>query len=91
MTKTVAALVMLCCAQAIPGATARAEEGGSGHYQPGAAADFSDMLPGREGLVYLNVLFRYSGSTGATQPLEIGGRIDTHVKATSYVDSSLFL
>lgn len=70
---------------------AHAEEGGSGHYQPGSAASFVDMLPGQQGFAYANVLLRYNGSSSTSQPLEFGGRVDTNVNATSVADTSILL
>jgi hypothetical protein len=53
-----------------------AEEGGSGHYLPGATASFVDMLPdrGTSTFAYLNAFTYYHGSTGASRDLELGGQ-----------------
>jgi hypothetical protein len=72
---------------------ARAEESGSGHYLPGATASFLDMLPdrGTSTFAYLNAFTFYDGSAGASQNLDLGGRVVANVKGTSYADSSIFL
>lgn len=40
---------------------ARAEEGGGGHYMPGATASFIDALPGRPGLAVANFFTATAG------------------------------
>ena len=70
----------------------RAEEGGSGHYLPGATSSFIDMLPDRETstFAYLNAFTYYHGSTGASRDLELGGQVAANVKGTVYADTSIF-
>jgi hypothetical protein len=51
---------------------AHAEEGGSGHYAPGATADFIDALPGKPGLVIADAFTYYNG--GATPPIDFAGK-----------------
>jgi hypothetical protein len=64
--------------------TAAAEEGGSGHYLPGAIASFIDGVPLTETfLARLNVI-RYKGSIGAQQPLPIAGVTTLGVDASSW-------
>lgn len=75
------ALVSLC----------RAEEGGSGHYLPGATSSFIDALPGKEGFVYVNAFTYYSGSAGVSRPLSFAGQIAANVDATVYADTSILL
>jgi len=72
-------------------AALRAEEGGSGHYLPGATASFIDALPGREALAYLNAFTYYNGSAGASRPLVLGREIVLNVDATVYADTSILL
>jgi len=62
-----------------------AEEGGSGHYAPGATADFIDALPGKPGLVIANAFTYYNGS--ATPPIDFAGKTVLHADATLYADS----
>ena len=50
-----------------------AEEGGSGHYTPGAAASFIDALPDKPGLAVANYFNYYDGSASISRPLPIGG------------------
>jgi len=56
-----------------------AEEGGSGHYQPGTTASFIDMLPdrGTSTLVYANAFLYYHGSAGASR-----GKEDSHERSS---------
>src|SRR5260370_17015907 len=70
-----------------------AEEGGSGHYQPGATSSFIDMLPdrGTSTFAYINAFTYYHGSTGASRDLELGGQVAANVKGTVYADTSIFL
>ena len=70
---------------------ARAEEGGSGHYLPGAMADFVDVLPGAPGFGIANFPFFYEGSGGKSRALELGGQVAVNVKATFWGDTSLLL
>jgi hypothetical protein len=64
---------------------ARAEEGGTGHYTPGANASFIDALPGHEGLAVANFFLYYPSSAGFRLP--IGGLISVSLDATAYADS----
>jgi hypothetical protein len=63
-----------------------AEEGGSGHYAPGAAASFIDTLPGRPGLAIANFFNFYEGSASASKRLPFGGLIAGSLDATAYSD-----
>lgn len=72
----------------------RAEEGGSGHYMPGATASFADVLPDREAVVYVNVSTYYTGSADASKSFPMGrftldvvGNID----ATVYANTSFLV
>ncbi len=80
-------LAGVCCEPA------GAEEGGSGHYTPGATASFIDMLPDRETstFAYLNAFTYYHGSVGASRDLQLGGQVAANVKGTVYADTSTFL
>ncbi|MGH7933329.1 MAG: hypothetical protein ACREQN_09185 [Candidatus Binataceae bacterium] len=71
----------------------RAEEAGSGHYQPGATSSFVDLPPDRETstLAYLNAFTYYHGTAGASHDFVIGGQITANVKGTVYADTSTFL
>ena len=72
--------------------SAGAEEGGGGHYLPGATSSFIDMLPDRDTstFAYLNAFTYYHGSTGASRDLELGGQVAANVKGTVYADTSIF-
>ena len=70
---------------AIPG---RAEEGGSAHYMPGAAASFIDAFPGKPGgLAVLNYFTYYDASAGAGRSLPLGGLLTAGIDATAYADT----
>lgn len=66
---------------------ARAEESGSGHYLPGAAASFIDALPGRPGLAVVNFFTFYDASASASRQLPFGGSITAGIDATVYADT----
>ncbi len=72
-------------------ASSRAEEGGYGHYLPGVTASFIDMLTEKEGFAYGNFPLYYSGSSGASRPLELAGQVTTNIKATIWADTSLLV
>jgi hypothetical protein len=69
----------------------RAEEGGAGHYMPGATASFIDVLPGREAFVYVNMSTYYDGSAGGSRTLRFGGLLAANVEATVYANTSVLL
>lgn len=69
----------------------RAEEGGSGHYLPGATASFIDALPGRETFSYVNAFTYYNGSAGGTRQLKLGGQVVANLDATVYAATSILL
>ncbi len=70
-----------------------AEEGGSGHYQPGTTSSFIDMLPdrGTSTFVYANAFLYYHGAAGASRDLQLGGQVAANIKTTFYADTSIFL
>jgi len=67
---------------------ARAEEGGAGHYMPGAMASFIDAFPGKPGAIAaLNFFTFYDASAGRNRPLPLGGLITAGIDATAYADT----
>jgi hypothetical protein len=70
---------------------ALAEEGGSGHYMPGAAASFIDALPGRAAPAYVNAFTYYNGTASASRPIRFGGQIVANAEAAAYADTSILL
>jgi len=68
-----------------------AEEGGSGHYAPGANASFVDTLPGKPGLAIASYFNFYDGSAGFSRQLPSGGLIAAGLSATAYPDTILAL
>ena len=71
--------------------SAHAEEGGSGHYMPGANASFIDALPGKPGLGVANFFNYYDGSASGTKQMPWGGLIAGNLDATSYADTVVVL
>ena len=69
-----------------------AEEGGSGHYMPGAAASFIDTLPGKPGLAIANFFNYYDGSASVEKSLlPIHGLLAANLDATAYSDTIVAL
>ncbi len=85
---TVSALIALTIMVPI---SAHAEEGGSGHYTPGAAASFIDTLPGKPGLAIANYFNFYDASASASQRLPFGGLMTGGIDATAYSDTVVAL
>ena len=83
-------LTLITCALAMA-ATSRAEEGGSGHYMPGATASFIDMLPGKQGFAYVNAYTYYDGSVSGSRQLPLGGLLAANLNATVNADTSILL
>jgi hypothetical protein len=80
-------LSSITCALALA-TTARAEQAGSAHYMPGAAASFIDAFPGKPGgLAVLNYFTYYDAGASANRPLPIGGFLAANVDATVYADT----
>ena len=72
-----------CTVAALVSGTARAEEGGTGHYLPGSMASFIDTAPPKETfLMRLNVV-NYDGSVGKTQALPMAGLTTVGLRAKS--------
>ena len=69
----------------------QAEEGGSGHYMPGATASFIDTLPVKPGLAVANFFNYYSASASVSKQLPIGGLITGGLDATVYSDTVVAL
>src|SRR5215510_9461713 len=65
----------------------QAEEGGSGHYVPGATASFIDALPGKPAFVIANAYTYYDGSAGLNRPIEFGGLVTFGAHATMHADT----
>lgn len=80
-------ILLLATLGTLPGFTSFAEEGGSGHYLPGAFSSFIDELPGRPGLAAVNYFTYYNGSADATHPLPLGGLVAANLDATVYADT----
>lgn len=69
-------------------APARAEQGGSAHYMPGATASFIDSFPGKPGGIgVVNYFVYYDASIGANRNLPLGGFLTAGLDATVYADT----
>ena len=71
--------------------TLSAEEGGNGHYTPGATSSFIDTLPYEPGFAYVNQFLYYGGDIGGGRSLPLGLNIASEVEATSYADTHVLL
>lgn len=69
----------------------RAEEGGSGHYQPGAMSSFIDSVPPKETFVTRFNFLNYQGNYSQGQPLPIAGLRAVGVDAESTAAGFTFL
>ncbi len=68
-----------------------AEEGGSGHYTPGATASFIDEMLDKPGWAYVNQGLYYGGSFSGKKGLPLGANLAGSVDATSYADVNVLL
>lgn len=71
--------------------TTWAEEGGSGHYAPGAVASFVDQMPGRPAWAVANYFMYYSGSANGREALPIGGQVSYGLESQAWANSVLVL
>ncbi len=77
----------IICALALA-TISRAEQGGSAHYMPGAAASFIDAFPAKPGgLAVLNYFTYYDASVSPSKQLPLGGFLTTDLSATVYADT----
>ena len=86
ISKSIMKWSLIAIAMLIP-FSAHAEEGGSGHYLPGAAADFIDALPGKPGWAIVNFVNYYSASASAGKQMPYGGTISAGLDARAYSDT----
>jgi hypothetical protein len=75
---------MLAVGGALTCANAFAEEGGSGHYLPGAMASFIDGVPPQETFVTRLNVINYDGSVGGNVRVPIGGLTTLGADAKSW-------
>ena len=68
----------------------RAEEGGSGHYLPGAMASFMDAVPPSETFIVRYNFLYYNGSFGGN-PIPFARLLATNLNATSYASGLTML
>lgn len=83
-------LTVLFCLAALP-LTLCAEEGGGGHYTPGATASFIDTLPYEPGFAYVNQFLYYGGDISGKRSLPLGRNLAAGVEATSCADVNVLL
>ena len=89
-SKSIIQCALIAIAILIP-LSVHAEEGGSGHYMPGAAADFIDTLPGKPGLAIADFFNYYSGNASASKQVPYGGLITAGLDASAYSDTIVAL
>lgn len=85
-TKSITLAVLAALVLMIP-LSSHAEEGGSGHYMPGASASFIDALPGKPGLAVVNYFTYYDASASASRQLPFAGLVRVGIDATAYADT----
>ena len=90
MVKSMTLGTLMAIAIMVPLST-QAEEGGSGHYAPGANASFIDTLPGKPGLAIANFFNFYDGSASTSKQLPLGGLVTAGLDATAYSDTIVAL
>jgi len=86
-TKTMKTATILCTS-VLFAAHAYAEEGGAGHYVPGAAATLIDLPPTKTGWVLETAYLHYQGDAGGNAEIPDAGLITANLDATS--DALLF-
>ena len=75
-------LLSLCAFALLTTPALFAEEGGSGHYMPGAAASFIDAFPGRTSLAAVPTYTYYQGEANANRQIPIIGGTALRLEAT---------
>ena len=80
-------LAALCACGILLTPSLHAEEGGHGHYLPGAAASFIDALPGRPSLSVIDFFTYYSASAGANRSVPVAGLATAGLDGTAYANS----
>lgn len=73
---------LLLCSSLALATAAQAEEGGAGHYIPGAFATLIDIPPTDPGLLLQVLYLGFTGSVGASVELPVAGRIAAGLDAT---------
>jgi hypothetical protein len=86
LTKSITVTALGVLAVMIP-LSACAEEGGSGHYMPGASASFIDALLGKPGLAVANYFTYYDASASASRQIPFAGVVTASIDATAYADT----
>lgn len=81
------ACLVVALAVLATGITARAEEGGVGHYSPGAFASFADVMPAQPGVVAFNYFTYYDGSGSIDHQFPVSGRLDLKLGGGFYANS----
>jgi hypothetical protein len=72
---------------ALTAVSVQAEEGGSGHYTPGATADYLDALPGYPCLAIEDVVTYYGGDVSGNVALPVGGHTTLGLNAKAYSEA----
>ena len=90
-TTTLSFRIILWSAIVASVAALHAEEGGSGHYLPGAMSSFVDAVPAKETFIARYNLLYYDGSVAANQPLPIAAVQTLGAAATIWGHGMTFL
>ena len=62
----------------------RAEEGGAGHYLPGAVSSFADSVPPKEAIAAAYNLVCYDGGASVSRPIPVAGLVTVGLKTTTW-------
>ena len=65
----------------------QAQEGGVGHYAPGAIASFVDVLPSSPSFAAFNYYTYYNGNANNDHQFPLGGQVASQVEATANADT----
>lgn len=80
-------LTLLAMAALASAAPARADEQGTGHYQPGTFSFLAGVIPSDAGFYFTNFQNFYEGSVGANIALPIAGRLRLGIKSFAFIDA----
>ena len=62
----------------------RADEGGAGHYLPGAVSSFADSVPPKEAIAAAYNVLCYNGDASISRPIPIAGLVTAGLKTTTW-------
>jgi hypothetical protein len=85
------AIGIAVCAGALLPSAIQAEEGGSGHYFPGAMSSFMDSVPTKEGFVVRYNFLHYDGDVSVTRNIPVARLVAAGLSADSWGHGLTFL